>query len=696
MYQYRYGGKKGTAYTLIESPSMVAVRTATNTPAARTALSSAGQKMMTQLTQVGYFPEASVSIMMCNTPAVSDSLFVRDQARALLKKEDNVKFAGRVLQEEQSGAVMLYTENFFVKFFDAVCASDCTTCLLQYGLTIKSQPEFATNAYYVAAAEGTGLKVFEIAEQLLNEPIVELCHPELVRERRHKVIHDWQWHLKPQIFNNQAINAHINVEAAWTISQGEGITIAVIDDGVDTNHPEFAGKIVAPRDTALNLDDALPKFDSDVHGTACAGIACAKGIAISGVAPLSLLMPIRSNNGLGTMSEADAFYWAANNGADIISCSWGPADGDWENPGDPLHQTFFGLPDSTRLAIEYAAQHGRGGKGCIIVWAAGNGNENIAFDGYASCEYAIVVAACNDQSKRSIYSDYGSNVWCCFPSNDYGSVFLNHPLPRTYGIYTTDRLGGKGMNPSRSIFGDAAGDYIANFGGTSAACPGVAGIIALMLAANKNLSRTDVQTIIRESCEKIDPETAMYDANGHSIYLGYGRVNAAIAVQKAQQWQTSDTNNNTPAVATPAPLPLLRGTAKIAGIKGDQSIEGGLLLGKATARLLGFTLHLQQADGNTISPDRLGLAYNAVIHNEGKGIERIGGEYAGTKSARKRCIGFALRLTGADAHLYDIVYSAQVKGKTTATEARNGEFVGTSSKRGEAIETFTIHLLHKP
>ena len=686
MYQYRYGGKKGTAYTLVESPNMVAVRTATNTPIMRTTLSNTGRQMMNQLTQVGYFPEASISIMVSNTASVSDSLLVRDQARSLLKKEDNVRFAGRVLQEEKSGAVMLYTENFFIKFYDAISEEDCINLLHKYSLIKKGKAEFAQNAYYAAAVEGTGLKVFDIAEQVLSESIVEYCHPELVRERRSKaLVHPWQWHIKPATFNNQFINAHANIEPAWQVSQGAGIIIAVIDDGVDTAHPEFAGKIVAPRDTSLGIDNALPKFDSDVHGTACAGVACASGIAASGVAPLAKLMPIRSNNGLGNMSEADAFYWAANNGADIISCSWGPADGDWENPGDPLHQTFFGLPDSTRLAMEYALSKGRNGKGCIIVWAAGNGNENVAFDGYASFEQVITVGACNDQAKRSVYSDFGKQLCCCFPSNDFGSVYLQHPMPRTYGIYTTDRLGGKGFNPSSTMLGDLAGDYSATFGGTSAACPGVAGVIALMLSANPNLNRDEVKEIIKQSCDKIDAEGAMYDADGHSIYYGYGRINAELCVKKAQNWQqnTDSTAGITPDIASLA----LKGKAKFAGIKGDQIIENNKTIGsKGKARLLGFMIEAPNIPN-------ISLHYVAVVHNEGKGIEHLAGGYAGTTNTRRRCIGFAMRLSGADADKYDIIYSAQTKSKSS--EAKNGAFVGTAGKRGDAIEEMTIKIVAK-
>ena len=130
-------------------------------------------------------------------------------------------------------------------------------------------------------------------------------------------------------------------------------------------------------------------------------------IGASGVAPRAKLMPIRLASGLGSQQEANAFRWAADNGADVISCSWGPADGRWFDPNDPRHQSVFRLPASTRLAIDYATTNGRGGKGCVILFAAGNGNESVDNDGYASYEGVIAVAACNDRGKRSVYSDFG-------------------------------------------------------------------------------------------------------------------------------------------------------------------------------------------------------------------------------------------------------------------------------------------------
>lgn len=532
-----YFGRKGEpGFDLELSNDLIAVRTRSGRSVTRAAgpVATPASAQLADGQLVLAFPDAGVEVYRVPVTRGGRSL---ESRKAALNALPDVRFAGGVLVDPATRAPVLYTENLFVKFADAADTDACRAVLREMGLTIKAEPTYAGNAFFVGAPEGTGRKVFEIAETLRARDDVEYCHPELVRERRSKLIFPSQWHLKKTSVGGVTIDQSANVEAAHAVTRGEGITIAVIDDGVDIDHAEFggAGKIVAPRDVTSGSANPRPRTSHENHGTACAGVACANGgLGASGVAPAARLMPMRLAAGLGSHAEAEAFRWAADQGADVISCSWGPPDGEWWNPDDPAHNAVDQPPAHTRLAIEYAATQGRGGKGCVVLFAAGNGNESVDNDGYASHAMVLAVAACNDRGKRSIYSDYGNAVWCCFPSNDFELPEQNHPAPLTAGIWTTDRTGGQGYNPGRVQDGDAAGLFTNSFGGTSSACPGAAGVAALVLAVNPALRREEVKDILKRAGERIDPQGGQYTAAGRSRYYGWGRLNAKTAVDLAR------------------------------------------------------------------------------------------------------------------------------------------------------------------
>lgn len=688
MYQYHYGGKKGRAFNLKEAADLVVIRTKKPTDVKDLDLSPSSKRLLPKMMPVVSFPEANVTVFQCIDKRKARSLKepgsgmkLRNKIRKNFKEEEEIQFAGRVLKDAQTGEPVIYTENFFVKFKDGMKDTECASIIGDHGLIVKEKLGFAECAYFICAESGTGMKIFELAEKLLKSSKVQYCHPELVRQKKHRSIAPNQWHLKQMVRNGQLIDQHIDVEPAWEKSRGEGITIAIIDDGVDEFHEEFMGKIVSPYDTVIDEQDGNPKRRGEDHGTACAGVAAAAGRnKASGVAPAALIMPIRSG-GLGSLAEAKAFWWATDNGAEVISCSWGPMDGPWWDSQDPQHFQDFPLPDSTRLAIDYAIEKGRNGKGCIIVWAAGNGNESCDLDGYASYPRVIAVAASNDRGVRSYYSDYGRSVWCCFPSNDVDSRYVPVPRPQplTPGIWTTDRLGEYGYNPGVLTDGDAEGSYTNSFGGTSSSCPGVAGVAALMLGANKELTWQEVRTIIRNSCDKIDVEFGDYDANGHSPFYGYGKINAAKAVENALKAQDAD-------VAAYE----VNGVAQFSK-KEDVILTEGLVTEEipAKSRLLSIDLTL-----NPFHPN-LQLEYKTVINRLGSTGWTKAGESSGTEDGRRKMIGFALRLKGNLADQYDIVYSAKVRKQEDWIVAKNGKICGTEKNGGQAIEGLRVEIVKK-
>ncbi len=529
-FYYRYGGKRGPRQTVKLSSDLMVVRTRDRGRLVDTPLSSDSRRALADTVPLFRIPEVGVEVWQI--PKQRNTRNVRNSARTLLGTEDGIRFAGRGLMTPD-GEPIVYTENLFVQFDNDLSATACKRLLKAHGLEIKRSLHYAYNAYFLALPEGSGHRVFEAARQLLDLDEVALCHPELVRELSKKAAFPQQWHLKATQINGTRVNQHANVEAAWSLSKGDGVIIAVIDDGLDMTHEEFvgAGKIVAPRDTTGGDNDPTPR-GGDSHGTACAGVAAANGqVGASGVAPHARIMPIRFVSSLGSQAEADAFVWAADHGADVISCSWGPTDGAWWDDADPQHAVRVPLPDASRLAIDYAISQGRNGKGCVITWAAGNGNEPVDHDGYASYEKVIAIAACNDRGTRAVYSDTGSALWCAFPSNNFARPGL--PGPLTPGIWTTDVSGPLGQNPGDPERGDAAGHYTNSFGGTSSACPGAAGVAALVLARNPELNWQQVKVVLKESCDKIDAQNGAYDQEGHSPLYGYGRLNAKRAVELA-------------------------------------------------------------------------------------------------------------------------------------------------------------------
>lgn len=453
-----------------------------------------------------------------NNPAL-----LRDEIKAIINqnKHSNIEYIGNIKVFSGTNIYQIYTGNVFIKFRNGINQKFASKIFKRYKFKIKLVLNFAENTFFCKVPDEVGSNIFDVSLEILKYQEVEYCHPEMVVKSR--TVSEGTEYRNFDGEKNLWVFEKTKIVEAWKYTKGKGVKICVIDDGIDFDHPAFQNpnKIVNPKDMHDKLGNRRPQhlFD-DRHGTAVSSIVVSSDDKAIGIAPEAQLIPIRATS-LGSVLQSDAFYWAVNSQADVIVCSWGPPDGDISNPNDNLRE--YPIPPHTDLAIRYAAQKGRNGKGSIIVFAAGNGNEPMKFDKYASHEEVIGVGATNFNDTPTVYSDYGHPMFCCFPSGDYETV--NGVLRKTKKTITVaDAIGTKG-------YSDA--NYYQYFDGTSASCPGVAGVIALMLSANPQLTKKQVKEIIKNTCKKIGNPSDYNDFEGKSNRFGHGLVQADLAVLKS-------------------------------------------------------------------------------------------------------------------------------------------------------------------
>lgn len=341
----------------------------------------------------------------------------------------------------------------------------------------------------------------------------------------------YQWHLRNTGQNDGTAGIDLNVVPAWDLRRGSGVRIGIVDDGLETDHPDLAANVDLAHGYDFNdLDDDPSPGTGDSHGTACAGVAAAvgnNGLGVTGSAPEATLVGLRLIAAPTTdADEADAFALHK----DIIhikSNSWGPFDSAYGSGGPgPL----------SLAAMQDAVTTGRGGRGTIFLWAAGNGNnsgDDSNYDGWANWPHAIAVSAINDKGRPAWYSEPGANILVCGPSSG------------RQGITTTDLTGSVGYNEEGGTFeypDHADLDYTNGFGGTSSSTPAVAGVIALMLQANPDLTYRDVQEILVRTAVKNDEFSGGWVQNGGGFHFhphyGAGLVDASAAAAMAATWTT--------------------------------------------------------------------------------------------------------------------------------------------------------------
>ena len=343
-----------------------------------------------------------------------------------------------------------------------------------------------------------------------------------------------QWHLS----NTGAVRAggarkDINVANAWLTTKGEGVTVAVVDGGLDSGHADLRDNVLVSRNHNYLGTGDIRNLTND-HGTKVAGLIAARdnGVGMVGVAPRATiyaynLVALFERDGFNQAKAADAATRHVAETA-VSNNSWGEgSDGRPKFAGAVWEQ-----------AIERGLTEGFGGKGTTYVWAGGNGGDADYSNLDERLSHYGVIAACsvNYNDVRDTLSEKGSNLWVCAPSDDGA-----RSLPQ---IATTSSRG-----------------YTDTFGGTSAAAAIVSGVAALVRAANLDLTWRDVKLILAASARKNDAGNPGWQV-GATRYrsdiehywfnheYGFGMVDAGAAVALAGSWTNVPAQPALPALRT--------------------------------------------------------------------------------------------------------------------------------------------------
>lgn len=398
--------------------------------------------------------------------------------------------------------------------------NDISENLFQPFLEFVMHEDFGPGTYYirVTTSEATTAAHYTI------HAVEDTAYTDFIRECEAKTrllmktpqirdsLYGCQWHL------DNRDGEDINIEPVWAEGiKGEGINVAVVDDGMYFLHEDLRDNVDASRNHDYSGSGSI-NHPFMHHGTYAAGVIAARDntIGVRGVAPRATIYGynLLSERNQTLYAEADAMARERLVTA-VSNNSWGP----YEDAALWLAPAFW------QMAVNAGLQDGYYGKGTFYAFSGGNGDMQGGHSNLNElANYYGVTAVCavNDLDVRSYYSEWGANLWVCAPSSGLGR-----------GIATTE-------NSDR---------YIRSFGGTSAATPVVSGIAALMRSANSDLTWRDLKLILAASARKndagnpgwedgarkygSDSDTDRYHFNHE---YGFGVVDAKAAVDLAKEW----------------------------------------------------------------------------------------------------------------------------------------------------------------
>ncbi len=494
-----------------------------------------------------------------------------DRLEALMqaaRSSKKIAYASHVYQMRQSPGTLIYlTDQITLQFADFVSSEQMHTIAAAVGLQILKLVAGVPKAFVFQLTQAAIANPLKLAHQLsqrseiwVAEPNVAVLRQPFYRPRESE--YRQQWYLQTEGGENIAAGAHIFAEPAWNVTRGNrSVAVAVVDDGVDLNHPDFQseGKIVAPLDLQEN---GLPlPAPGHHHGTDTARLITADetGKGIIGVAPGCALMPIRIGEWMDDQIIERLCQWLIEKGADVVCCGWGAA------------AVYFPLSLRQRAALSQAATQGRQGRGCVLIFAAGNANRPIDgvvdeqgwndqllhgktrwLNGFAIHPDVITVAACTSLNHKSASSNWGIGLSVAAPGGHAAPTIYTQQtgvLPTAPALSTPQPGESVSLSQPVQMSGaDATEDASATgvvppLGDTSSACALVAGVAALILSVNPDLRAQEVRQILEQTADRVmdrEPDQQLglclggYDANRYSAWFGYGKVNAIKAVQLAQ------------------------------------------------------------------------------------------------------------------------------------------------------------------